>query len=407
MSKKTIYIIIFTILAIVLIGLIGFYFVGRDNGGTGGGIVNTFRGFFPFGGENVENPNDGEPTPGETGNEEPAVDFVKKLRKLSSEPVAGAGTVDVKAGTVVRYIEKATGHIFETELFSPRSGRISNTTIPQAYDAVWGDKNTSLIARYLKDDDLTVDTFSLTLKNISTTTENTISGIEFPKKISDVSVFGSSIFYLEQNTSSSNGYISNFSGGAKKLIWNSPIREVLSQYVNAKTVALTTKPEENTDGFLYFVDTANGGVRKILGNIKGLSTLVNDDASEVLYLNHEGEVSMNLYNIKNRTTTNITPTALPEKCAWSKKDRNVVYCAVSKESIEISTLTRWYKGLTQLTDDVWKYDLKNNTSDVVMTTSTETSETIDIVKPILSENEQYLVFVNKRDGSLWSLDVTK
>ena len=41
-----------------------------------------------------------------------------------------------------------------------------------------------------------------------------------------------------------------------------------------------------------------------------------------------------------------------------------------------------------------------------MTTSTETSETIDIVKPILSENEQYLVFVNKRDGSLWSLDVT-
>lgn len=407
MNKKT-YITIFVILTTTLLILVGYYFIAPKNPSDGGGTLNTFRNFFPFGGEenfveNTPNP-EGEGAGGEV---ETPVDIEERLRKLSSEPVSGAGTLDVKAGTVVRYIEKATGHIFEVELFSPRQGRISNTTIPKAYDAIWGNNNNSLIARYLRDDDETVDTFSLTVKETSTTTENTISGIAFPGNITDVSVFGSSVFYIEQGSSFSNGFISNFSGGNKKLIWNSPIRELISQYVNGSTVALTTKPEENTDGFMYFVNTTNGTNRKILGNIKGLSTLVSPDATKVIYINQESGLSLNYYDLTKKTYEQITPETFPEKCVWGSKIKTIIYCAVPKDSIQSGGLTMWYKGLSQHSDDMWKYDLLNKTSQIIVNLSSESGETIDVIKPILSENEQYLVFINKRDNSLWSLDLNK
>jgi hypothetical protein len=397
--------ILATILVLVLIGLIVFYFTSSQNPTGNGGVVNTFKSFFPFGGDEVINEDRPIVSDDDNNQNNNSTDITKKLRKLSSEPVSGAGTMDVKAGTVVRYIEKATGHIFEVELFSPRQGRISNTTIPKVYDAIWGNKNNSLIARYLKDDDSTVDTFSLTIKETSTTTENTISGIAFPGNISDVSVFDTSVFFIEQTQSGSNGYLSNWSGGNKKIIWNSPIKELVSQYINGNTVALSTKMEENTDGFLYFVNTSNASMKKVLGNIKGLSSLASPDATKVIYIKQGDDFSMNLYDLSKKTYTTITPETFPEKCTWASK--NIVYCAVPKEGLSSGSLTSWYKGINQYTDDIWKYDLINNVSEIVSDLKNDGGEVIDVTKPLLSQNEQYLVFINKIDNSLWSLDLTK
>ncbi len=313
---------------------------------------------------------------------------------------------NIKQGGIIRYIEKATGHIFEVELFSPREERISNTTIPLAYDAVWGSATSSLVVRYLKEDNQTVDTYSLFIKT-SSSSEKTVTAISFPTNIGDVSTQGSSVFYLVQNPNSSAGFISDFSGKTKKQIWNSEIREFLSQYVNSKTVALTTKPAKNVQGFMYFVDTSNGQVRKILGDIAGLTTLTDPDANQILYL-YQGEVAqISIFNQKSKSSVRVTPTTFPEKCAWSKKDKNVIYCAVPKESLDGNSLTEWYQGLTSFTDDIWKYDIKNNTSSIITNLYEEAGENIDVVRPILSENEQYLIFVNKIDGSLWSLDLLK
>jgi hypothetical protein len=333
--------------------------------------------------------------------------YTQKLREISAEQVAGAGVLDVKAGTVVRHVEKTTGHIYETELFSTIQNRISNTTIPTAYDAVWGNKNNSLVVRYLKDDNHTVDTYGLLLKEVSTSTENTVSAVKFPEDIKEISSFGASVFTLQTSNSSSIGYISNFDGSKKIQIWNSPIKEVTSQYVNVKTIALTTKPHQNFGGFLFFVDTGNGQVKKILGNVFGLSSLVNDIATQVLFLDQGNTPKLFVFDIKSKSSTPLTPTTFPEKCVWSKKDKNIFYCAVPQEFIGRDSLTLWYQGSTSFTDNIWKFDIKNNVSSMVGELFNESNEQIDVIKPILSENEQYIVFINKIDNSLWSLDLTK
>ncbi len=407
MTKKTI-IIAAIVLTLLLMALVGYYFIIQTNDPTTGTTKTGFKSFFPFGGNDtpeVATQPVSTTTNTQSGEQNPNTNFSKKLRKLSNEEVSGAGTMDSKPGTTVRYIERATGHIYEIELFSPRQARISNTTIPLVYDAIWGNRNDSLMTRYLKEDDVTVETYSLSLKNLSTTSENTISGNIFPSNINDVSVFGNSVFYLIQREGVSNGYVSDFAGNNKKLIWNSDIKELNSQYVNSSIVALTTKPAPGVMGYLYTVNTGTGGVKQLIGNIPGLSTLINPDATKVLYLKETDRAEMFIFDVKSNTSTAVTPSTFPEKCIWSKLNKDIVYCAVSKNYIDGNSLTSWYRGFASFSDDIWKYDLKTNTSSILENLSDDSGESIDLIKPVLSDNEQYLVFMNKIDNTLWSLDL--
>lgn len=417
MSKKLIFSLIASILGLLFISLVGYFFIIQDGNVDGdNGVLSGFRGFLPFGG--TENPNEGTNTqPEVVTNEETPIEnnFTVKLRKISSEPVSGAGVLDIKAGTIIRHIEKATGHIFETETFSPKQGRISNTTIPLVYDAVWSGGAGALVARYLKEDDSTVDTYSLILKNASSTassttspqTESTISGITFPGGISDVSSYGASVFYLQQSAGYSQGYISNFDGTKKKMLWNSEIKEVNSQYVNERTVALNTKPYQGINGFLYYIDTVTGQTRVVLPQIPGLSSLVSPDTNLVFYLEQGSGVQTFIFDTKNNQEVQMNPVTFPEKCVWSKKDKFVLYCAVPREDLNNNSLTSWYRGNSQFNDDIWKYNVEDGTSVIQANLSDDAGVAIDVIKPILSENEQYLVFINKIDNSLWSLDLTK
>lgn len=406
MSKKNILIISSLILGFVFVGLV-VYLLSTNSTDTSNGGLSVFRKFLPFGGDTVV-ANDGENNNTETPNQETPVNpenFNQPLRKLSSEPVAGAGTLDIKAGTVVRYMEKATGHIYEVELFSPKNGRISNTTIPLIYDAIWGNKNNSLVARYLSSDDTQVESYYLTLNN-SSSTENTLKGVALPKNIEDVSSFGGNFFYLIQNTNSSTGYMSDFNG-KNKIIWNSDIKELTTQFVNSKIVALNTKPAQKIPGYLYFIDTTTGQNRRILGDIAGLTTLSDPLGEKVVLLSQNDSVRFMFYTIKTKAYVDLSPITFPEKCVWSKKDTNIIYCAVPKDYIAGNSLISWYKGLISYSDDIWRYDVKNNIATIVEDLSKASSIDIDVIKPQLSENEQYLVFVNKKDDSLWSLDLTQ
>jgi hypothetical protein len=75
--------------------------------------------------------------------------------------------------------------------------------------------------------------------------------------------------------------------------------------------------------------------------------------------------------------------------------------------IDNTSLTSWYQGTISTDDDIWKIDTKNNSSILIESLENDSGLKIDVIKPILSTNEQYLVFINKTDNTLWSLDLTK
>ncbi len=418
MSKKF-YIIIAVILVLFFIALGGYYFILQSNEPGNTSVLPSFRDFFPFGGN----------TPA-TSTTTPAVvqqqqdqnqNFAQKLRKIWADPVAGFGIFDVRnkgvlTGIVVRHIDTATGHIYETDMFSPRQDRVSNTTIPTVYTALWGSDQNTLIAQYLADDNQTVNTYQLSLQAATTTTSDgkviitndyrTLAKA-LPARITSVVVSSSTIFYLTQTNFSSVGFISNIQGGTQKQIWNSQITELLPQFVNSTTVALTTKPYQNMSGYVYFVNTSTGATKKVLGDIPGLSTLTSPDAKRVLALSQSGSDRLFAYTVADQSSQNLTPTTFPEKCVWSKINVSILYCAVPHESLDDSSLTDWYMGAVQFSDDIWRYDLTDNTSHVIESLASDAGEFIDVENLALSQNEQYLVFKNKIDGALWSLDLIK
>lgn len=405
MSQKKFFIIITVVLLILIVGLIGYYFVITSGGSSTTSPTSVFKQFFPFG----QNTSSATSTQTQQTEQTPSQNqsYALKLRKIWSDPVAGAGILDTKAGTTVRHVEVATGYVYETELFSPNQNRISNVTMPLIYNAVWGNGNKSFIAQYLKGDNQSISTYSMSIKYGATTTEKAISGNALVSGISSVSVLGNNMFYLQISGTGSKGFIGAMDGQKMKQIWSSPLKEFIPQLVNSATVALTTKPYPYVSGFLYTANTSTGSVKKILGDVPGLSDLVSPDASEVLYLSQTDSAQMFLYNTKDHSSAALTPATFPEKCVWSKKISTVLYCAVPRENLDGGSLTSWYMGTVSFTDDIWKYDLKQNTSAIVGNLSDESGESIDVIKPLLSDGEQYIVFINKRDGSLWSLDLSK
>lgn len=415
MTKKTIIVIASTVLTLLFLSLLGYYFIISNNDSTNNNtIVSGIKNFLPFGGSDY-NP---EPTPTNTneGNTEqnngntPVVEFTKKLRKISTEAVSGAGIEDSKAGTVLRYIEKATGHVYEVELFSPKIVRLSNTTIPLSYVTIWGNNNSSFVAQYLEEDDNTVDTFTFTLnpnQTTSTTSTSKLAGVSMPNNITDVSVYGSSIFYLQNEGEKSVGIVSSFDNGKKKEIWNSTLSEFNSQYVNETTVLINTRPYEKVSGYLYALNTKTGTAKKILSGIPGLTSLSNLDLTKIAYSLISDELTFFILDTKSGSAIETYPKTFPEKCVWSKKNKAILYCAVPKENLAEDSLTSWYRGIVSLTDDIWVYDTTANTSKILVELEKESGESIDLIRPILSSGEQYLIFINKKDNSLWSLDLTK
>jgi len=412
MSKKKIFIIVAVVLVLLVIGLAGYYFITLSKQNQAGSTAAATKTFTPFGGAGYSGTTTGfsSTTASSQQASNNQTNYTKKLRELWNQPTSGAGILDSKAGSTVRFVDQATGFVYETQLFSPIQNRLSNTTIPLAYNAVWDAANNSFVAQYLADDN-TVSTNVMTLKSsgsVGTSTGQTISGFSLSTNVSSVSVLGETVFYLQSFTGLSQGFISTIDGKTKKQIWQSPISELSAQMVSANSVALTTKPYQNIPGFVYLVSTASGSVKKLLGDVPGLVTLVSPDASEVLYSTQSDAGSqMALYNVKTNTAQNTTPATFPEKCVWSKKDTTIVYCAVPENSLDGTSLTAWYMGQISFADDIWKYDLKQNTASIIERLTNDAGEQIDVIKPMLSDSEQYLVFTNKIDGTLWSLDLTK
>ena len=104
--------------------------------GTSSGFFSTL---FPYG--------KSTPAPGVPAQEEPrAVGAVPDLRKVSDEPVAGGAYVRGIGGLeYIRYVERNTGHIYETPITQSTALRLTNDTVPAVHDAVWLTGSTTLM----------------------------------------------------------------------------------------------------------------------------------------------------------------------------------------------------------------------------------------------------------------------
>ena len=97
--------------------------------------------------------------------------------------------------------------------------RVTNTTIPKIYEAIWGNNENSLLLRYLRDDGETIETFTSKVIEGADGKEGSLLGTFLPSDIKSVAVSPKKdkIFYLNVVSGEAQGTVMDTVLGKKVL----------------------------------------------------------------------------------------------------------------------------------------------------------------------------------------------
>lgn len=349
-------------------------------------IQDFFSALFPFGDTNI---------PDETGSaaEENALEGpVPQLRKVSEGPIAG---FRFQSDGTLRYLERETGHFFETETDAFSKVRISNTTVPAVQEVVWI-SDEEFIMRYI-DENGFVQHFHSRLA--SSTQDQALSGDFLAQRIQNVVPIpeNEEVLFVVSRTSGvavERGLLDENGGD---LAFTSALQS-WRLLPTALDILIQTAPSSVT-GFLYRIKS-DQTLEKVLEG-PGLMALPRQDGK---YIAYSGLVrsGLGLFVLDMETGTAYqSPTAtFAEKCSWFKSSPPYLFCGVPNAGTPIEN---WYIGLTSTNDVAWIIDPVFESATVVMNLADNAGREIDVWKPEVSPDGKYAAFLNKSDLSLWLL----
>jgi len=426
--KKTINIIIVVVIVLILVGGAYWYFAYysvSDVPTTIGTDITTPNGFVPIG-RTVSPPppvtNTGASTstiPNNVVRNTP----LPVLRLLSNTPVGGYGASTTASTSAIRWIDRGRGNIFEARGDNLDIITISNTLIPRMYETIWNTNVSSFIGQYLDNntDEITTAIANITKRNTNSTASTTgaveanVTPYELKGKIVSGNVIAMAtspkkdrVLMVSNKNDRAVGYISNFDGSKQTQLFDLPFTKMTAEWPEENTIAITTNASAYYSGYLYFLNAKTGAMKQILANTPGLTTKVSKDATKVLYSSTAGKggrVTTSLYDIKNNKTSSIIFRTIADKCAWSAKFKEQVYCGVPSQISEGVFPDDWYLGKLSTVDAVWMLDANTGEINEVADLLDIGKTIIDIYKPSLDNTDDFLYFINKNDLSLWSLDL--
>jgi hypothetical protein len=217
-----------------------------------------------------------------------------------------------------------------------------------------------------------------------------------------------SIASLAINNTTNPIIISNFDGSKPSAVWSSPISDWLVSWPTAKNLILTTKPSVDIPGYSYLLNIATKNYTRIIGDINGLTILASPNLSTILYSESDSNanpLSLTAYGVKSASTQALPIKTLPEKCVWSSIKTSIFYCAVPDNLPNASYPDDWYKGVISFSDSIWRIDLATGESKYLANLSQMSGQSIDATRLALDSREDYLTFINKRDLTLWGLQI--
>lgn len=405
MNKKIIIISVIGIL-IVGLGLIIFLFSSKNTGNS------LLKDFLPFGKPSDSAPRNTNSTQNNQGNSSDQNNLLinesqetKGLRQLSSEPVSGATIFVQGSSTSVRYVEKATGHIYEVDLHTSVKKRISNTTIPKIEEVAWGNNGQTLVARFMKEGTLQ-SRFATIASSSASTTDGLLNLEGFDMAPNILSLMFSpkkdKIFYFTGSRLGAEGFTTNSRGEKASLVWKFPITEWVVEWQQNDTINLTTKSSNNLPGSMYEISLKNGSFTPILSGIAGLSTKINSDGSKILYSESSRQsLELKLLNKISGSTSKIPLATLAEKCSWQNK--KIVVCGVPS-NLSGNLPDSWYQGKVSFSDTLWRIDTDHLITENLINSSDQESFDIQDIK--IGQDEKNIIFTNKKDGSLWVISIT-
>lgn len=310
-------------------------------------------------------------------------------------------TLQTKATTtVVLFVDRATGYVHEYNRGSIR--QITNTTILGVYDAYFFDGGSSLLLRYKDPTSSLIKTVTATIPN----TQENSSPLPLEKMsylsddITSVAVSSKGVLAYSVSTDSES-VIYEIEKGKQSLVRVIPLRELRLTYGGSNIYA-TTKPSAFIQGYVF---NARSGER-VFGGKTGLEFYPSDVPG--LAIASMWSSSGLATFIQTQESSFLSLKTLAEKCFWIT-DQTVLGCAVpTKLPFEDQGLPDdWHQGVATFDDTITVLYRELGTEGVAYNLKSLSGESIDVLHPLYNKQAEMLSFINKRDGSLWVLNLSE
>jgi hypothetical protein len=436
--------ILFIIFGLLLIGVVLFFvFGGRE---TITNLLNNENQFGTFFDINTPSANNFDQTP--TSTSTPVINPDEKyvapiLRQISFEPVSGytfytTTTTEIltkldennleiseqvtSTSTVIRFQERATGHIYDVFEFIFAPQLISNITIPRIYETLFtinkdqfvyktlGSNNEQIIS---KRGILTFST-STDETNNSIKTETELNTLDLSNIIKNMiyNISSNQLIYSVEQNNTSTIFTSNIDRTNEKFIKNLPFNEFILSTINPNEVLITTKASRDTLGYAYILNTSTGSFSKVIGDIRGLLVNISKDKEWVIYSEStQSRPITRLFNTINGSTSQIViDTLSSEKCVFAQTDSFKAYCFGALIYTSATYPDDWYKGKVKNIEELYEINLSSGEVFPIFYFDDEENNVIrdfDVMNVSITPNDSHLIFQNKHDLTLWTIDLNK
>lgn len=383
--------LIFVLTLILIGGGVWFYtnYLQTETPATEKTNSGFFTSLFPFGSGGVG-------TTASTTNTSDTQEPIPQVRQITDREVSGATLVSTGGRTLIRYVEKETGHIYETATDSFSSTRLTNTTIPAVAEARWVTSSTTLM-RFVAENN-SIENFLGAFA--STTPDQSVEG-SFLNKYKRVSQYrGNIVGVIERETGSTVESVAP-KGGTPTTLLTSSFKSWIP-LVTEKSAYVYSAPSGGTPGSLFKIE--KGTLQLVYKDAPGLMALPNP--TDELFLFSAGStnfLSLASYTIASETVTPLTKQTLVSKCVWENRKTPYVLCAVPTKLPVGLYPDDWLLGKIHTSDELW---FINPTTNESYRAADLTGYSFDIKDIEISDDSLNALFVDRNDGTLWSVELT-
>lgn len=310
------------------------------------------------------------------------------LQQLTTRAVAGFAFA---SSSIVRYVERGTGHMYEINLDSGVETQISLTTFPQTVKAIFSPKATEVaLISYIQYEQ------KVSIGAINSDTEQ-IEVIAFPYNAQNISFADeTTVYFTLEEDKKTTGYTYNLEAHSQLKLFTTQLQDIIVWGSDVSgEMYIQTKPTKYLEGYLYTI--SENVLTAVTSPAYGLTSFINGEyiiTSEVKDLSY---VSQWLHD---DTSTNQPILMIKEKCVFDPIEVAKTWCASPLET-NSDYLENWYKGKLTSQDYLWSTSLDAQSSTLIGDLSTLSGRTIDVTDISINTDGAILLFGNKIDQTLW------
>lgn len=387
---KKILIVLVIVLILALIALLVYNFIlkkpSKEEGVGEGALPPGEEGeFVPGAGEEEQ-----EITPSPT----------LKIKAISTEKVL-APTLSAE-GTKVVYYSQYNGNVWQSAFDGSGLTRISSAVLENLKKIIWSPDKTKVVGIYQDEQE------NIT-KNIYNYTTGIVSSLNpYVQEIAWAPTSDAIAYqYTNDITGDNNISIANPDGTNWQNIFQTRMKNVNLDWIGSE-IAFYEKPSGLVQSSLFLLNPLTKNLTKALSNVYGMAVKRSPQGDKLLYSKTTSAgKNINLYvALKDGSgETNTGIAGFVEKCVWSQ-DNRTIFCAIPKNLSGTEILPDdFYKDIFVSDDEFWKINLETGEKTILLEPWERGEGTYDAIELFLSPLEDYLFFVNKHDGLLYSIEL--